>query len=131
MKKQMIPAIIILVLALVVAIGSASFLGPCVHEDGSFGACHWAGRALTGVGGLTAVLALLALALPKERRGIYLAILPTSALGLMIPGTLINLCKMDMMRCRMVMRPAMLILCAAALALSLVGWLICRERARG
>ena len=128
MKKTPIPALIILVLALVMAIGSQSFLGPCVHEDGSFGACHWAGRMLLGVGGLLAVLALLALVLPKERRGLYLAMVPASLLGLMTPGTLIALCGMATMRCRMVMRPAMMILSGLALVLALAGWLIERGR---
>ncbi len=128
MKKTPIPAIIILVLALIMAIGSQSFLGPCVHEDGSFGACHWAGRMLLGVGGLLAVLALLALVLPKERRGLYLAMVPASLLGLMTPGTLIALCGMATMRCRMVMRPAMMILSGLALVLALAGWLIERGR---
>ena len=128
MKKTPIPALIILVLALIMAIGSQSFLGPCVHEDGSFGACHWAGRMLLGVGGLLAVLALLALVLPKERRGLYLAMVPASLLGLLTPGTLIALCGMATMRCRMVMRPAMMILSGLALVFSLAGWLIERNR---
>ena len=58
MKKAIIPATIILILALVIAIGSQSFLGACVHEDGSFGACHWAGRAMLGMGALMAAMAL-------------------------------------------------------------------------
>ena len=128
MKKTPIPALIILVLALIMAIGSQSFLGPCVHEDGSYGACHWAGRMLLGVGGLLAVLALLALVLPKERRGLYLAMVPASLLGLLTPGTLIALCGMATMRCRMVMRPAMMILSGLALVFSLAGWLIERNR---
>ena len=128
MKKTPIPALIILVLALIAAIGSQSFLGPCVHEDGSFGACHWAGRMLLGVGGQLAVLALLALVLPRERRGLYLAMVPASLLSLMTPGTLIALCGMATMRCRMVMRPAMMILSGLALVLALAGWLIERGR---
>ena len=128
MKKTPIPAIIILLLALIMAIGSQSFLGPCVHEDGSFGACHWAGRMLLGVGGLLAVLAVLALILPKERRGLYLAMAPASLLGLLTPGTLIALCGMATMRCRMVMRPAMMIISGLALVLALAGWLIERGR---
>ena len=128
MKKTSVPAMIVLILALIAAIGSQSFLGPCVHEDGSFGACHWAGRMLLGVGGLLAVLALLALVLPKERRGLYLAMVPASLLGLMTPGTLIALCGMATMRCRMVMRPAMMILSGLALVLALAGWLIERGR---
>ncbi len=127
MKKAIIPAIIILVLALVIAVGSQTFLGACVHEDGSFGACHWAARAILGEGALLAVLAALAMALKKERAGLYLAMAPASLLGMLTPGTLIAICGMDTMRCRMLMRPAMLILFGIALLAALVGWLAARK----
>ena len=35
-----------------------------------------------------------------------------AVLGVFVPGTLINLCGMATMRCRALMRPAMMILCA-------------------
>ncbi len=127
MKKAIIPAIIILVLALVIAVGSQTFLGACVHEDGSFGACHWAARAILGEGALLAVLAALAMALKKERAGLYLAMAPASLLGMLTPGMLIAICGMDTMRCRMLMRPAMLILFGIALLAALVGWLAARK----
>ena len=82
-----------------------------------------------GVGGLLSVLALMALIARGARTGLYLAMLPASALGMLAPGTLIALCGMSTMRCRMVMRPAMLLLCAAALIAALVGWLLSRRRA--
>ena len=127
MKKSSIPACILLLLALIAAIGSQSFLGACVHEDGSFGACHWASRALMGEGALMAALSLLALILERERPGLYLASALTAILGLLTPGTLIDLCKMDAMRCRMLMKPGMLLLFGAMLIASLVGWLMARR----
>ena len=84
MKNTWIPACLILILALLAAIGSQGFLGPCVHEDGGFGACHWAGQALLGVGGLLAALALMALVLKAHRTGLYLAMLPAALLGILI-----------------------------------------------
>ena len=127
MKRQTIPALAILLLALLAAIGSQTFLGACVHEDGSFGACHWACRAMLGEGALLAVLALLALALRRERAGLYLAMIPASLLGLLTPGTLIALCKMPTMRCRMLTRPATMILFGLALLAALAGWLMSRR----
>ncbi|MBQ9197267.1 MAG: DUF4418 family protein [Clostridia bacterium] len=121
MKKKIIPAAVALALALIIAVGSQTFLQPCVHEDGSFGACHWAGQALLGLGCVMGALAALALALPRARLGLYIAMLPVSVMGLLTPGTLIDLCRMSTMRCRAVMRPAMLILFAAALAVSALG----------
>lgn len=130
MKKAIIPAIITLVLALVVAIGSQTFLGACVHEDGSFGACHWASRALLGVGGLLAVLALAALCVPSARLGLYIAMALTCILGILTPGTLIALCQMATMRCRALMQPATTILFALSLAASAVGAWLSRREAR-
>ena len=127
MKKSNILAVIILILSIVAAIGSQTILGACVHEDGSFGACHWACRAMLGEGALLAALSLLALAMKRERTGLYLAMVPASLLGLLTPGTLIAICKMPTMRCRMVSRPAMMILFGAMLIAALVGWLLSRR----
>ena len=127
MRKSCIPAIIILALSTLAAIGSQTFLGACVHDDGSFGACHWACRAMLGEGALLAVLSLMALAFKRERAGLYLAMLPASLLGLLTPGTLIALCKMPAMRCRMLTQPAMMILFGVMLPASLVGWLLSRK----
>ena len=127
MTKTKIPAIIILVLSLLLAIGSQTFMGACVHDDGSLGACHWAARVLSGIGGLLAMLAILALLVKKERAGLYLAMVPTALLGVFTPGTLINLCGMATMRCRALMKPAAMILLAFTLAAALIGWLMSRR----
>ena len=127
MSKRTIPAIIVLILSLLLAIGSQTFMGACVHDDGSLGACHWAARALSGIGGLLAMLAILALLVKKERAGLYLAMVPTALLGVFTPGTLINLCGMATMRCRALMKPAAMILLAFTLAAALTGWLMSRR----
>lgn len=121
MKKQIIPAVILLVLSLVIVIGSQTFLSPCVHEDGSFGPCHWAGQTLLGLGCVLGMLAALALSVKQARLGIYLSALPVCILGALTPGTLIDLCRMSTMRCRMVMQPAMIVLLSAALLCALTG----------
>ena len=126
MTKKSIPALIVLLFSILIAVGSQSFLGACVHEDGSFGACHWAARAVLALGAVQAVLALLALMLPGGRQGLYLAMLPVSVAGLLTPGTLIDICKMNTMRCRMLMRPAMLVLFALTLVVALAGCLAVR-----
>ena len=130
MNKTTIPAFIIFLLALIAAIGSQTFLGACIHEDGSFGACHWACRAILGESLMQAVLSLLTLAMKRERAGLYLAMVPVSMLGLLTPGTLIALCKMPTMRCRMLTRPAMTILFGVMLLASLAGWLLSRKGER-
>ena len=121
MKKQSIPAGILLALSLVIAIGSQTFLSPCVHDDGAFGPCHWAGRTLLGLGCALGMLAVLSLLIRRARFGAYLSALPLCLLGILTPGNLIDLCRMSTMRCRMVMQPAMIILFCAALAAALTG----------
>ncbi len=120
-KKQLIPAAVLLILSVLIVIGSQSFLKPCVHEDGSFGPCHWAGQALLGLGCVLGVMAALALAVRRAGFGLFLGALPVCVLSILTPGTLIDLCHMSTMRCRMVMQPAMIILFAAALLCALTG----------
>ena len=120
-KKQLIPAAVLLILSVLIVIGSQSFLKPCVHEDGNFGPCHWAGQALLGLGCALGVMAALALAVRQAGFGLFLGALPVCVLGILTPGTLIDLCHMSTMRCRMVMQPAMIILFAAALLCALTG----------
>ena len=131
MKKQIIPGFVVLFLALVVSIGSVSFLGPCVHDDGSVGACHWAGRSLFGLGLLLTILSLLAVLLRKARFGLYLGIALACVLGILTPGALISLCKMSSMRCRAVMQPAMIILFAAAGLCAVCGIIACVREKKG
>ena len=130
--KQFSPgAAAALVLSAVTAVGSVSFLGPCVHEDGSFGACHWAGQAMLGIGLLLAVLSLTALLVKdgRVRAGILFAAAAAAVLGIFVPGTLINLCGMATMRCRAVMRPAMTLLCVMTAVSSLAGGIAAYRKA--
>ena len=59
---------------------------------------------------------------------LFLAMLPVSVLGFFTPGGLIDICKMNTMRCVALIKPAMTILCALAAAVALVGWLVERKR---
>ncbi len=120
-----------ILLALVIAAGSVSFLQPCVHEDGTVGACYWAGRSLLGLGLLLLALSLFAVMLQKFRAGLYLSIVIACIPGMLTPGTLISLCRMDSMHCRAVMQPAMIILFAVAGLAALAGVLFCRKEQKG
>ena len=120
-----------LLLSAVIAVGSVSFLGPCVHEDGSFGPCHWAGQAMLGIGLLLAVLSLAALLVKdgRLRAGLLFAAAAAAVLGIFVPGTLISLCGMATMRCRAVMRPAMTLLCALMAVSCLLGGIAAYRKA--
>jgi hypothetical protein len=130
--KTIIPGALTLFFALVALVGSQSFLGPCVHEDGSFGTCHWAGQALLGVSVLNLAESICILAGKSSgfRRGLYTSAALTGVLGILLPGPLIGLCGMATMRCRMVMRPAMTILFSLISVTALVGALLSREEVR-
>ena len=121
-RKSIIPGILIMVFSLAALIGSRTILGPCVHDDGSFGACHWAGQAMMGVSALNLAESCCILFVKNNgfRRGAFVYTVLTGILGILVPGTLIGLCGMATMRCRTIMRPAMTILfsliCVSALA---------------
>ena len=132
MKRFSVCALLVFVLSLVIAVSSISFLGPCIHEDGSFGACHWAGQALFGIGLLLAAESLFAMLCgeSRTRQGVFVSILLTAILGCLIPGTLIELCHMATMRCRALMQPAMVILCALSAVSAFVGFFAERKKSR-
>ena len=133
MKRFSVSSLAVLVIAAVIAAGSVSFLSPCVHEDGSFGACHWAGQAMLGIGMLLAAESLAALLVRdgRVRTGLLAAASMTALLGCLIPGTLIDLCRMATMHCRSVMQPAMILLCALACVTALIGCWMEIRRGRG
>ena len=131
MKRFSPGAAVSLLLSAVIAVGSVSFLGPCVHEDGSCGPCHWAGQAMRGIGLLLAVLSLAALLVKdgRLRAGLLFAAAAAAVLGIFVPGTLIGLCGMATMRCRAVMRPAMTLLCALTAVSCLAGGIAAYRKA--
>jgi len=131
MKKVLVPGCIILVISLVISIGSFTFLSPCTHDDGTVGACWWAGRALLGLGCLLGILSVLALLSRRARFGIYLGSVAVCILGILTPGTLISLCRMSSMHCRAVMQPAMIILFAAAGLAAFAGVLFVTRAEKG
>ena len=122
MKKNLF-AILLLVLAAIIAAGSVTVLGPCVHEDGSKGPCADAGRALLIDGCVTAILAILITMVNRRglRMALFAAALCAAVIGILLPGVLMPLCKMDTMHCRAVMQPSMIILSGAAAVSALTG----------
>ena len=130
MNRHTIPALVALLLALAIAIGSQTFMGACVHDDGSFGACHWAAQAILGVALLLAAQAVSVLIWPHGRPELYGAMAASCVLGLAIPGGLIAICGAPTMRCRMVMLPASRVLFVLALLAAAAGLLMERGRAK-
>lgn len=110
------------ILGLVLAIGLFTFLRPCVHDDGAYGTCHWAGQMIAGLGAVLTVQAALALFFrdSKLREGISLSMIPVAALTALTPGLLIPLCGMAAMRCNLIMKPATIVIAVLLAVLSIV-----------
>ncbi len=128
-KKIRILSLIVAALAVFSSIGVKTFLGPCVHEDGTFGVCRWAGQAMFGISLLIGAEGLAAVFWKNNeaRRGILFSMAAASVLGICIPGRMIGLCSMAVMRCRALMQPAMTILFAVMGIISAVGCLLIRK----
>ena len=112
MKKQAVPSMIMLSVAVLAVIGSQTFLSPCVHEDGSLAACAGAGDWLFGLGlaGILLGLGLTLLPVRGIRLALCAAALAWGVCTLLAPGTLSPICMMPSMRCQMVTRPGALVL---------------------
>ena len=115
-------SVVILCLSLLMCVGSLTFLGACVHEDGSVGTCHWAAVACSALGGLCALYSLLALLITNKdlSAGLNLAVISTSILSALLPGHLMPLCLMSSMRCQSLMKPSMVLLGLAIAILAAV-----------
>lgn len=131
MKKNVFCGIL-LALAAVIAVGSVTVLGPCVHEDGSEAACIRAGRAVFCDGCVLALLAALILFIrkPSARIVLFFISMCVAAVGITFPGTVFPICRVDTMHCRAVMQPAMIILFACELIVSVCGLIVERNRIR-
>ncbi|MBQ6322064.1 MAG: DUF4418 family protein [Lachnospiraceae bacterium] len=137
-KGRLIVAVFVCLIALIGAVGSQTFLGACIHEDGSFGACHWAAQAIFGLALLLAAQSLCVItavltagkSFPKAARtsgicrGLFLAMALTCILAFFVPGSLIGLCSMETLRCRALMMPAMRILFTLSALLSVAGFFL-------
>lgn len=120
------------VLGLLLTIGVFTFLKPCVHADGVYGTCHWAGQILASLGIVMTVQAVMGTFCgnAKMREGISLSMIPTALLAALVPGVLIPLCMMETMRCNAIMKPATLLIAILIALLSAVDAFVQHRRAR-
>ena len=94
----------------VLTLGSQTFFAACPVGEKAM-ACHWAERAILGVGLALTAISLLQLVISNSRisKGLNLAALPLAILTALIPGVLIRLCGMLDMRCHTIFKPAVLV----------------------
>ena len=101
-KGNRVTGIVLLVLTLLLAVGTATVFGACgPKEDGTFMTCHWAGRAVTGVAAVLAVIAAARLLIRDAgmQAGLSAAAIPAAVLVALIPGRLIAICGSAAMKC--------------------------------
>ena len=120
-KKISIIDILMVIAAFVLMIGVQSVFSACEVGEESIMACHWAQQAVFAVSIAEVLISLICLGARNRSARLYLSISNAilSVVVIFIPGTLINLCMMDDMRCRSIMRPAvtitavvMIVICA-------------------
>lgn len=107
-------AAVLLVLSLILTLGVLFVFHACgAKEDGSWMACHWAQQATAGAGAVLVIFSLYLFIAKNnsERRAVSRAMFPVTLLAMCIPGGIVHMCMMDSMRCRSVMRPAVLLVC--------------------
>ena len=115
--------VLLLILSIALCVGAKLVFHACGQTDeGKWMACHWAEQAAAALGGSMTVTAIILLCMKKSsaKFGIALAIIPQAIAAALIPNTLIRLCMMEDMRCHTVMKPAVIIISAAAAVLAVV-----------
>ncbi|MBQ5311943.1 MAG: DUF4418 family protein [Oscillospiraceae bacterium] len=107
MKKETIFGISETAVSLLLTIGSFTFLSACGIHEGKYMACHWAQNTITLLGIILTVQSVARLILKDRARiGLSLSIFTLAVSAVLIPGTVINLCMMETMRCHTIFRPA-------------------------
>lgn len=98
-----------------ILIGINTWFSTCgPKDDGSYMACHWAGRAVAAAAAMALVLAVLRFVLRDRmvKAGLDMALAASGVLMMLIPGRVINLCMMEDMMCRSHTQPWTMILSA-------------------
>ena len=107
-KQISISGICLLILSLALAVGTQSVFRACgIHEDGSYGRCHYAQLVVGLIALLMAAGAVLILLLRTREVFVAISVLTIceSVLTLLIPGKIIPLCMMSTMSCLARMKP--------------------------
>ena len=130
-KLNKVYGICLLILSLCLAIGTQFTFHACgIHEDGSYGRCHYAQLVLGCLGGLMAVGAIQIPLLKSREATIAIAVITAceACFALIIPDTLIPLCMMASMPCRAMMKPFTMAIASTILLISVIGLIVAVRR---
>ena len=119
MKKNIL-GIAEFIIAALLTVGSVTFFKACGEHEGKFMACHWAQNAVTLIGIVITLLALLRIILKNSgiKAGLAIGVFLTSVSVIFIPNNVISLCMMDSMRCHTTFKPAVIVIASVLGALS-------------
>lgn len=122
--------VVFAILAIFFTVGILTFFAPCgPKDDGSWMACHWAGRAVAGISAVITLISLIHLFVPgKIKIGLDLAAVPIALLAAILPGNLINLCMMQTMKCHTLTHPATIVLSVLIIVAVVIDILIQRKK---
>lgn len=117
MKKNIL-GIAELILAALLTVGSFTFFKACGEHEGKFMACHWAQNAVTLIGIVITLLALLRIILKNSgiKAGLAIGVFASAAAVIFIPNNVISLCMMDTMSCHTAFKPAVIVIASVLAA---------------
>ncbi len=117
MKKNIL-GIAELILAALLTVGSFTFFKACGEHEGKFMACHWAQNAVTLIGIVITLLALLRIILKNSgiKAGLAIGVFASAAAVIFIPDNVISLCMMDTMSCHTTFKPAVIVIASVLAA---------------
>ena len=119
MKKNIL-GIAELLTALLLTIGSFTIFKACGAHEGKYMACHWAQNAVTLIGTVITLLALLRIVLKNKgiKAGLASGVFLSAVSVIFIPDSVISLCMMDTMRCHTIFKPAVIVTACVLAAVS-------------
>lgn len=128
MKRNDVSGIVLVALGVFLAVGVERLFPACAAMDGMEKSCGRAMHAVCVVGVVLAVTA--AVSLKKARAELSFAVAALAVFAACIPGGVVRLCAMPGMRCRTVMRPAVILICVliAAVAVARGAWSLGRKQ---
>ena len=112
--------LVIGLLGLTLAVGAQTFLKPCTHDETL---AKW----ITAEGGLIAVFAGVGMLQPHWAAQALSAL--AGIITALTPGTLVKICASEQMRCRMITRPAAIVIGTITAALA-IWWFILKLKSR-
>ena len=117
MKKNIL-GIAELILAALLTVGSFTFFKACGEHEGKYMACHWAQNAVTLIGIVITLLALLRIILKNSgiKAGLAIGVFASAAAVIFIPDNVISLCMMDTMSCHTTFKPAVIVIASVLAA---------------